>query len=64
MPRLSGALGALAEVRSPILQTSANLSGGRDPCSLDDVPPAIRDGADLVLDGGRLGGAPSSVVDL
>jgi L-threonylcarbamoyladenylate synthase len=64
VPRLSGALGALAAVRSPMLQTSANLSGGRDARSLDDVPPTIRAGADLVLDGGPLAGAPSSVVDL
>jgi L-threonylcarbamoyladenylate synthase len=64
VPRLSGHLGALAQVRSPILQTSANLSGGRDPGRLEEVPLAIRAGADLVLDGGRLGGAPSSVVDL
>jgi L-threonylcarbamoyladenylate synthase len=28
------------------------------------VPQAIRDGADLVLDGGELPGAPSTVVDL
>jgi L-threonylcarbamoyladenylate synthase len=47
-----------------VLQTSANLSGGPDPRRLADVPESIRDGADLVLDGGELPGVPSTVVDL
>jgi L-threonylcarbamoyladenylate synthase len=55
---------ALAGVRVPVLQTSANLSGGPDPRRLADVPASIRDGADLVLDGGELPGVPSTVVDL
>ena len=54
----------LAGVRVPVLQTSANLSGGPDPRRLSDVPASIRDGADLVLDGGDLPGVPSTVVDL
>ena len=55
---------ALAGVRVAVLQTSANLSGGPDPRRLSDVPAEIRDGADLVLDGGELPGVPSTVVDL
>jgi L-threonylcarbamoyladenylate synthase len=47
-----------------VVQTSANLSGGRDPRRLEDVPESIRAGADLVLDGGQLPGVPSTVVDL
>jgi len=58
------AVPALASVRVPVLQTSANLSGGPDPRRLSDVPDSIRDGADLVLDGGTLPGTPSTVVDL
>ncbi len=54
----------LAGVRTPVLQTSANVSGGPDPARLSDVPEAIRAGADLVLDGGELPGTPSTVVDL
>ena len=57
MPALSG-------VRCPVLQTSANRSGGPDPRRLSDVPASIREGADLVLDGGELPGIPSTVVDL
>ena len=48
----------------PVLQTSANPSGGADARRLADVDPAIREGADLVLDGGELPGTPSTVVDL
>jgi L-threonylcarbamoyladenylate synthase len=55
---------ALAAVGRPVLQSSANLSGGPDARRLEDVPPAIRDGADLVLDGGELPGTPSTVLDL
>ena len=54
----------MARLRCPVLQTSANLSGGPDARRLEDVPQAIRDGADLVIDGGELPGTPSTVVDL
>jgi L-threonylcarbamoyladenylate synthase len=53
------ALGSL-----PVLQTSANAAGGPDARRLEGVPEAIRQGADLVLDGGELPGTPSTVVDL
>jgi L-threonylcarbamoyladenylate synthase len=56
--------GPLAGVAIPVLQSSANVSGGADPRTLDEVEPAIRDGADLVVDGGPLPGTPSTVVDL
>ena len=54
----------LAPVGRPILQSSANRAGGADAHRLDEVPPSIRDGADLVLDGGELPGTPSTVIDL
>ena len=57
-------LPALAGVTVPVLQSSANLSGGPDARRLEDVPESIRRGADLVLDGGELAGTPSTVVDL
>jgi L-threonylcarbamoyladenylate synthase len=56
-------LPAFADV-PPVLQSSANLTGGPDARWLDEVPRAIRDGADLVIDGGELAGTPSTVVDL
>ena len=54
----------LAEVRWPVLQTSANYAGRPDPRRLQDVPVGLRDEAELVLDGGELPGTPSTVVDL
>jgi L-threonylcarbamoyladenylate synthase len=56
--------GPLAGVGLAVLQSSANHSGGADARTLDEVDEAIRDGADLVVDGGPLPGTPSSVVDL
>ena len=48
----------------PVLQTSANPSGGPDPRRLEDVDQRIREGVDLEIDGGELPGTPSTVVDL
>ena len=54
----------LAGVSVPVLQSSANPSGGADARRLEDVPEPIRAGANLVVDGGELPGTPSTVVDL
>lgn len=64
VPALGGALAALASVEITVLQSSANLAGGPDARRLEDVPAALREGADVVLDGGDLPGTPSTVVDL
>ncbi len=64
VPALEGPLVALAAVSVPAAQSSANLSGGSDPRSLRDVPTELRVGVDLVLDGGELPGAASTVIDL
>ena len=58
------AVEALAEVRAPVLQSSANRAGGPDPRTLAEVPELLRVGVDLVIDGGELPGTPSTVVDL
>jgi L-threonylcarbamoyladenylate synthase len=55
---------ALAGVRRPVLQSSANPSGGADARRIEDVKPDIRAAVDLALDGGELPGTPSTVVDL
>ena len=55
---------ALAGVRTPVLQSSANPSGGADVRRLADVDPGIRARVDLEIDGGELPGTPSTVVDL
>lgn len=54
----------LAEVRVPVLQSSANRAGGADPRRVEDVPELLRAAADLVIDDGELPGTPSTVVDL
>jgi L-threonylcarbamoyladenylate synthase len=58
------ALAPLAAMRWPVLQSSANPSGGPDPRRLADVDDGIRGGVDLQLDGGELPGTPSTVIDL
>ena len=56
--------GPLAGAASPILQTSANRSGEQAPSRFDQIDSRILEGADLAIDGGELGGEPSTVVDL
>jgi L-threonylcarbamoyladenylate synthase len=64
VPALTGPLEPLGAARWPVLQSSANLSGGADPRSLGDVDASIQAQVDMQLDGGELPGTPSSVVDL
>ena len=51
----------------PLVATSANFSGatGRAamPQSLEDIPQELKNKVDFVVDGGLVGGAPSTVVD-
>jgi L-threonylcarbamoyladenylate synthase len=61
----------LPDVSAPILAavgalaaTSANLSGGSDPAAVEEVPVEVRESCAVVVDGGRLPGRPSTVVDL
>jgi L-threonylcarbamoyladenylate synthase len=56
--------GPLAGARCPILQTSANPSGEPAPTRFAEIDAGILEGADLAIDGGELGGRPSTVVDL
>jgi len=64
VPRLPERLQALRSVSIPVMQSSANLSGQPDARALAEVPGRLREGAELVLDGGKLPGTPSTVVDL
>jgi L-threonylcarbamoyladenylate synthase len=64
VPALNGSLEPLAEMRWPVLQSSANPSGGADARRLADVDERIRRSVDLQLDAGELPGTPSTVVDL
>ena len=64
VPRLPEHLAALGAITRPVMQSSANMSGGTDATAIAEVPRSIIEGADLVLDGGQLPGTPSTVVDL
>jgi L-threonylcarbamoyladenylate synthase len=64
VPLLEGELAPLLEADWPVLQSSANPSGGRDAARVADVDPRIRMGVDMVLDAGELPGTPSTVVSL
>ena len=64
VPALSGALAPLAGMGRPVLQSSANRSGGADVRRLGDVDAGVRAGVDMILDGGELPGTASTVVDL
>jgi L-threonylcarbamoyladenylate synthase len=64
VPLLPDRLAALSALGRPLMQSSANLSGGPEAHRLTDVPASIRAGADLVLDAGELPGVASTVLDL
>ncbi|HEX4720448.1 MAG TPA: L-threonylcarbamoyladenylate synthase [Thermoleophilaceae bacterium] len=64
VPKLDDKLARLADVKLPILQSSANPTGNADPRSLEEIDPRIRRGVDVELDAGVLPGTPSTVIDL
>ncbi len=64
VPQLPAHLDALGAIARPVMQSSANISGQPDARTLEQVPQRVREGADLVLDGGELRGTPSTVIDL
>lgn len=64
IPGLRPELAPMLAIERPVLQSSANRTGGADPRRLDDVDAAVRAAANAELDGGELPGNPSTVVDL
>jgi L-threonylcarbamoyladenylate synthase len=64
VPVLEATAGAVLRRVGPIAATSANLAGGPDPRRLEEVPEEISSGSSVLIDGGRLPGVPSTVVDL
>jgi L-threonylcarbamoyladenylate synthase len=64
VPELEGEARAIVKRVGAVAATSANLPGGPDPARLDDVPQEIRSGCAALVDGGELGGTPSTVLDL
>ena len=56
--------GPLTGAMCPLFQTSANSSGELPAFRYENVPVEIIESADLAIDGGKLTGLPSTVVDL
>jgi L-threonylcarbamoyladenylate synthase len=64
VPDLPPETALVVERAGVVVATSANDPGDPDPTTLDEVPARIRAGAGAELDGGRVPGTPSTVVDL
>jgi len=60
MPAHETALQIIERFDAPITATSANLHGAKDPQIPDDCTVSH----ELFIDGGRLSGIPSTVIDL
>lgn len=63
VPNLPPAAAHVVRSVAAVVSTSANASGGPDPCSVEDIPADLRERAGAVVDGGVLPGAPSTVLD-
>jgi L-threonylcarbamoyladenylate synthase len=64
VPELAGPGAEVFEQVGAVVATSANVHGGPDPRSVDDVSVELRAGAAAIVDGGELPGTPSTVLDL
>jgi L-threonylcarbamoyladenylate synthase len=56
--------GPLQGASCALFQTSANRSGEPAPARFDEIEPEILAAVDLAIDGGEVGGDPSTVVDV
>ena len=64
LPDLPAHAAAVVRQIGVVAATSANLAGGPDPRTVDEIPAEIRAGCAAVLDAGELPGTPSTVIDL
>ncbi len=48
----------------PFVTTSANLSGEKHASRIDEIDKEVMDKVDLIIDGGKLKGTPSTIIDL
>jgi len=46
----------------PFITTSLNLSGQPNIKSIDEIPKEIKDKVDIIIDGGKLSGSPSTLI--
>jgi L-threonylcarbamoyladenylate synthase len=55
---------SLLQQTGPLAVTSANISGGQNPTTAEDVYAQLKGRVDLILDGGTLlGGKASTIID-
>ena len=64
VPTLPDAAANVVGAIGAVMATSANLHGGRDPRTLNEVPEELRAACGAIVDGGELPGVPSTVLDL
>ena len=64
VPVLPAEVARLADAVGGVALTSANRRGEEPPARLADVPDELRRLCAVVIDGGELGGTPSSVIDI
>lgn len=64
VPAVAGPGRDVLERVGALVVTSANLPGGAEPRTVEDVPDSLRQAAAAVVDGGELPGTPSTVLDL
>jgi L-threonylcarbamoyladenylate synthase len=63
VPLLSAAAAHVVRSVGAVASTSANLPGGPDPRSVEEIPAELRSLVAVVVDGGVLPGTPSTVLD-
>ncbi|MFL5940165.1 MAG: L-threonylcarbamoyladenylate synthase, partial [Gaiellaceae bacterium] len=64
VPELPSPADAVLSRVGAMMATSANVPGGPDPATLEDVPQQLLEGCAAALDAGELPGIPSTVIDL
>jgi L-threonylcarbamoyladenylate synthase len=63
VPALDGPASEVLSRVGAMVATSANVPGGLDPRTIDEVPEQIRSAVDSIVDAGPLPGTPSTVID-
>ena len=64
VPDLPAETKEILDIFGAVAATSANIHGGPDPASVEDIPESVLRAAAAVIDAGPLPGTPSTVVDL
>jgi tRNA threonylcarbamoyl adenosine modification protein (Sua5/YciO/YrdC/YwlC family) len=64
VPDLPAVTAEVVRAVGAVAATSANIHGGGDPRTLDDIPGVIRASCAAEVDGGELPGIASTVIDL